>query len=77
MELHQLIEKWALNKGNLASKMGMLTGTFCNKLNPKHPTKFTQDELVKLHNVLAELITDIDGTEIIEFNTALKQLCNG
>lgn len=72
--MQEIIDKWRLNKGILASKMGMLTGTFCNKLNPKHPTQFTEQEVIRLKMVLKDLCADLEGCSEIEFNDALKQM---
>lgn len=65
---------WKLNKGLLASKMNMPLGTFCNKLNPKHDTQFTDAEIIRLKGVLIELRNDLDSVTDIEFNNALKTL---
>ncbi|HWY11774.1 MAG TPA: hypothetical protein VN026_10640 [Bacteroidia bacterium] len=54
----------------------MPTGTFCNKLNPKHPTKFSDAEIVKLKGILIELQNDLDGVTDIEFNEALNVITN-
>mgnify|MGYP001559974553 CR=1 FL=1 len=72
--MQEIIEKWKLNNGYLASKMNMLTGTFCNKLNPKHPTQFTDAEIIRLKLILKELTGDLDAVTQIEFNDALKTL---
>lgn len=77
MEVAQLIEKWKLNKGLLASKMNMPLGTFCNKLSPKHSSKFTDKELICLKAVLKELSGEIEQVSVTEFNDALKTLVNG
>lgn len=70
--MQKVIENWKLNKGLLASKMEMPTGTFCNKLNSNHPTKFSDAEIVKLKGILIELQNDLDGVTEIEFNEALN-----
>lgn len=49
----------------------------CNKLNPKHPTKFLDAELIKLKGILIELQNDLDAVTDIEFNDALKSIANG
>jgi hypothetical protein len=54
--------------------MGMLTGTFCNKLNPSHSTQFTDAEIIRLKMVLKELSVDLDAVTQIEFNDALKTI---
>ncbi len=72
--MHEVIEKWKLNKGYLASKMGMLTGTFCNKLNPNHSTQFSDHETIRLKLILKELAGDLDGATEVEFNNALKTI---
>lgn len=72
--MHEVIEKWKINKGLLASKMGMLTGTFCNKLNPNHGTQFTDAEIIRLKLILKELAGDLDTVTQIEFNDALKTI---
>lgn len=58
----------------MASKMEMPLGTFCNKLSPKHPTKFLDAELIKLKGILIELQNDLDAVTNIEFNDALKTI---
>lgn len=72
--MQEIIEKWKLNKGLLASKMQMPLGTFCNKLSPKHPTQFSDAEIVRLKSVLIDLRNDIDGVTDIDFNEALKSM---
>jgi len=72
--MHEIIEKWKLNKGLLASKMGMLTGTFCNKLNPTHATQFSDAEIIRLKMVLKDMVTDLETVSEIEFNDALKAI---
>lgn len=63
MEAQELIVKWKLNKVFLASKMGMLKGTFCNKLNPNHPTQFKPVEKIQLRDLLIEM-----GKELIDMD---------
>lgn len=70
--LQEIIEKWKVNKGLLASKMEMPLGTFCNKLSPKHSASFTDAELIRLKMVLTEMAGDIEGVSKIDFNDALK-----
>lgn len=70
--MHEVIEKWKLNKGLLAFKMTMKTGTFCNKLSPKHPTQFTDAETIRLKMVIKELYGDLEPILDIDFNEALK-----
>ncbi len=48
----------------------MKKGTFQNKLNPAHQTKFTNEELFQLKQALIELSNDLDGIEQ-DFNEAL------
>jgi hypothetical protein len=55
----------------------MPLGTFCNKLNPKHTTQFTDAEIIRLKGVLIELRNDLDSVTDIEFNDALKTIING
>ena len=70
MKIQEIIIKWKLNKALLASKLKMKKGTFQNKLNPAHQTKFTNEELFQLKQVLIELSNDLDGIEQ-DFNEAL------
>ena len=70
--LQEIIEKWKVNKGLLASKIEMPLGTFCNKLSPKHSASFTDAELIRLKMVLTEMAGDIEGVAKIDFNDALK-----
>lgn len=70
--LQEIIEKWKLNKGHLASKIEMPLGTFCNKLSPKHSASFTDAEIIRLKMVLNEMCGDIEGVSKIDFNDALK-----
>ncbi len=74
ISLSETIEKWKLNKSLLAFKMTMLTGTFCNKLNPKHSTQFTDAELIRLKLILKELYGDLEPIMGIDFNDALKTI---
>ena len=71
LSLQEAIEKWKINKGLLASKLEMPLGTFCNKLSPKHPTKFSDAETVKLKGVLIEMSNELDSITDIDFNAAL------
>lgn len=75
--MHEIIEKWKLNKGHLASKLEMPLGTFCNKLNPKHSAYFTDKEIIRLKMVLKELSADLDNVSQIDFNDSLKAITNG
>lgn len=75
--MHDIIEKWKLNKNLLASKMGMPKGTFNNKLNPKHSSDFTEDELFKLKGILQELYDDLAPFIEVDFNEALKKIVKG
>lgn len=72
--MQEIIEKWRLNKGLLASKMGMPLGTFCNKLSTKHTAYFTDAEIIKLKSILIEIRNDLDAVTDIDFNDALKAL---
>jgi len=72
--MQKTIDNWRLNKGVLASKMGMVLGTFCNKLNPNHSTQFTDKEITRLKMVLKDLSSDLENVSEIEFNDALKQI---
>ena len=72
MEITEIITKWKLNKQLLASKLGMLKGTFQNKLNPNHPATFTEDELVLLRCVLIEIRHDLESVDEIDFDTAMR-----
>lgn len=58
-KITQLIDKWSLNKSFLAKKLGMLRGTFNNKINPNHYTKFSDDELTKLKAILIKMREDL------------------
>lgn len=70
--IQEIVEKWKLNKGVLASKMEMPLGTFCNKLNPTHSAYFTDKEIIRLKLVLKEISADLDNASSIDFNEALK-----
>jgi hypothetical protein len=72
--LQEIIEKWKVNKGLLASKIEMPLGTFCNKLSPKHSASFTDAELIRLKMVLKEMAGDIEDVSGIDFNDALKTI---
>lgn len=74
MTVLQVVDKWKLNRGLLASKMGMPKGTFNNKLNPTHTSQFSNEENIKLIGVLREMAVDIDSVTDIDFNNALKAL---
>lgn len=75
--MEEIINKWKLNKGLLAFKIGMPLGTFCNKLSSKHDTKFTDAELIRLKMVLKELYGDLEWIMQIDFNDALKTVISG
>ncbi len=72
--MEEIIHKWKLNKGHLASKMDMPLGTFCNKLSSKHSASFTDAEIIRLKMVLKELCGDIEGVTDIDFNDVLKTI---
>lgn len=71
MELHTLINNWKINKGLLSEKMNMPLGTFCNKLSPKHCTKFTDAEMIRLKLILKDMGVELTETCEIDFNDAL------
>jgi len=70
--MKNLINKWKLNKSLLASKMGMTTTTFCNKVNGKDKNHFNDVELIQLKMILKELYGDLELAIEIDFNDALK-----
>lgn len=74
MELHETINTWKLNKGLLAEKMQMPLGTFCNKLSPKHSTRFTDKETIRLKLILKEMGIELTEASDIDFNDALKTI---
>ena len=74
--MEKLINKWKLNKGLLAKKMNMPLGTFCNKLNSKHSSTFSDAEQMLLKLVLKELQDDIFNEIEIDFNDALSVIVN-
>jgi hypothetical protein len=76
MELNETIEKWKVNKGLLADKMGMPLGTFCNKLSPKHSTKFTDAEMIRLKLILKDMGVELTEACEVDFNDAMKVLVN-
>lgn len=72
--IQEIIEKWKLNKGLLASKMEMPLGTFCNKLSLTHSAYFSSAEIIRLKMVLRELSADIEDVSQIDFNDALNSV---
>lgn len=74
--MEKTINKWKVNKGLLASKMNMPLGTFCNKLSPKHTTRFTDKETICLKLILKEMGLELVGACDIDFNDALKTIVN-
>ena len=72
--MEEIINKWKLNKGLLAFKIGMPLGTFCNKLSGKHSSEFTDAEMIRLKLILKELYGDLEWIMQIDFNDALKTL---
>jgi hypothetical protein len=54
--------------------MEMPLGTFCNKLSQKHPTQFSDAEIIKIKGILIELQNDLGVVTDIEFNNALKTI---
>jgi len=63
MTINTIIDRWKLNHTLLASKLGMLKGTFNNKLSENHPTKFSPQEIEKLKLVLIEMKIDLSKLE--------------
>ena len=77
LTLSQLIEKHAINKAHLASKMNMPRGTFKNKLADNQPAyKFTDLEEKALIAILRDLADDIEIVAGISFNKALATIVN-
>lgn len=72
MELHEIINKWKLNKHHLAEQMSMKKGTFNNKLNPTHATQFSDKEKFQLIHLLIDLRTDLEPLEGMDFNDAMS-----
>lgn len=64
--IHEVINKWRIDKALLASKMGMLKGTFFNKLNPNHKAKFSRDELKELNRILSNLANELRGRKAVD-----------
>lgn len=68
------IIRWKLNKVLLASKMSMPESTFSQKVLGKN-NSFTKEERQKLRNVLIQLLVELDRVTDIDFNDALKKVC--
>jgi hypothetical protein len=72
-----LIEKHAINKAHLASKMNMPVGTFKNKLSDKQTAyRFTEEEIFRLKEILRDMAADIETVAGITFNKALAAIVN-
>jgi hypothetical protein len=70
-----LIEKHAINKAHLASKMNMPVGTFKNKLSDKQTAyRLTDEELERLKTILRDMAADIETVAGISFNKALATI---
>jgi hypothetical protein len=70
--MEQVIIQWKLNRVVLASKMQMPKETFNQKLHGKR-NSFTNQERMKLRNVLIKLLIELDNaTDIKDFNDALR-----
>lgn len=52
MNLHELFDKWDIQKTMMATKIKMLGPTFRNKFSPNHPTQFSTGERARILNVL-------------------------
>jgi len=77
LTLSQLIEKHAMNKAHLASKMKMPRGTFKNKLADNQPAyRFTEVEEQALISILRDMADDIEIVAGISFNKALATIVN-
>ena len=74
LSIQEVIEKWKLNKGLLAFRMGMPLGTFCNKLSLKHSASFTDIEIIRLKQVLKELYGDLEWIIGVDFNEVLTAI---
>lgn len=74
MEAQELIRKWKLNKGFLASKMNMLKGTFSNKLSPNHPTQFKHGEKIQLRDLLIEMSKELAEINPVDFEKTMQSL---
>jgi len=75
MTLLELIDKWQLNRRQLAAQMGMKPGTFNNKLKEVGQYhKLTEAERDKLIGILKELASDIETATQLDFNDALARI---
>lgn len=72
--MEQVIIRWKLNRVILASKMQMPKETFSQKVLGKN-NSFTKEERQKLRNVLIQLLIELDRVTDIDFNDALKKVC--
>lgn len=72
MKVIEIITNWNLDKGLLASKVGISLSEFENKLNPDHPAKFNKMEQGLLQSTLIELRSDLEDVKEIDWNTAMK-----
>lgn len=64
MELHELFSKWNLNHNFFSESIGMHKGTFNNKLNPNHSSRFSPEE----NNALVKLFRQLES-DLRNFNT--------
>ena len=71
--MEQVIINWKLNRVVLASKMDMPKETFNQKLLGVR-NSFTQQERMKLRNVLIKLLNELDEATNIDFADALKMV---
>ena len=69
--MEEVIISWKLNRVVLASKMDMPKETFNQKLLGVR-NSFTQQERMKLRNVLILLLNELDEATNIDFADALK-----
>lgn len=59
MNLHEIVKKWKINHGLLAKGIDMPKGTFSNKINPNHYSKFTDLEKSNIRTFFNQMITDL------------------
>ena len=71
--MEKVIINWKLNRVVLASKMDMPKETFNQKLLGVR-NSFTQQERMKLRNVLIALLNELDEATNIDFADALKMV---
>lgn len=67
-QIKTIITDWKLNRTEIARRSGINYYTFTMKYKQRPNYRFTEEELIKISNVLLKLSNDIGGKHILFMN---------